>query len=250
MKLSVCINSVTGNMPRTEAMRLSKKLGYSAVEFWEGKDCPVADFGAILKEAGLDVACMGFATGLVDPAIRADFLAELKASLANAKVLGAKCIIAATGQELTDVSRAVQHESIVEGLKEAAKIMEGTGVILVLEPLNILINHKGYYLDKSDEAFEIVRKVGSPSIKVLFDIYHQQISEGNLIANITENIDLIGHFHIAGNPGRNEPYLGEINYPEIFKAIEKAGYAGYVGLEYWSQGDMEESLVRCLEMFG
>jgi len=241
---------MTGNMPRTEAMLLAKKLGYKAVEFWEGVSCPVADFGATLQETGLEVACMGFATGLVDPAGRANFMKELKGSLANAKKLGAKCIIAATGQELEGVSRAAQHESIVEGLKEAAEIMEGTGVFIALEPLNKLVNHKGYYLDKSDEAFEIVRKVDSPNVKILFDIYHQQISEGNLITNITQNIDLICHFHMAGNPGRNEPYLGEINYPEIFKAIEKAGYEGYVGLEYWADGDVEESLARCLEMYG
>ena len=252
MKLSLCINSATGQMERPDAIRLAKKLGYPAIEFWEGgsDDFDPAPFKAAIDETGLAVACMGFARGLVDPATRPAFLDSVKCSLANAKVLGAKGIIVVTGDAMDGVSRQAQHDSIVEGLKEAAKIVDGTGITLLVEPLNILVNHAGYYLDKSTEAFEIVRKVNSPCVKVLFDIYHQQISEGNLIANITDNIELIGHFHIAGNPGRGEPYLGEINYSEIFAAIEKAGYTGYAGLEYWPKSDVEDSLKKCLELYG
>ena len=251
MKLSLCINSATGQMDRGDAIRLAKKLGYPAIEFWEGGD-PAFDpmpFKAALDETGLTVACMGFARGLVDPATRPAFLESVKTSLANAKILGAKGIIVVTGDALEGVPRQAQHDSIVDGLKEAAKLVDGTGITLLLEPLNILVNHVGYYLDKSTEAFEIVRKVNSPCVKVLFDIYHQQISEGHLIANITDNIEFIGHFHVAGNPGRGEPYFGEINYPEVFTAIKNAGYTGYAGLEYWPKGDMEESLKKCKELY-
>jgi len=250
MKLSVCINAPTGEMSRTDAMKLAKKLGYSAVEFWEGnQDFDLEAFKSTLSETGLTLACMGFATGLVDPATRDQFLDHVKISLPKAKALGAKCMIATTGDELKGVPREQQHQSIVEGLKEAAKIVAGSGITIVLEPLNVLVNHAGYYLYSSTEAFEIIRKVNSPDVKILFDIYHQQISEGQLIHNIVSNIDLIGHFHIAGNPGRNEPYLGEINYSEVFKAIDKAGYKGYAGLEYWPVGDMEESLKKCLALY-
>ena len=250
MKLSLCINSVTGELARTDAMKLGKKLGYSAVEFWEGKDFDVPGFKSTLEETGLTLACMGFASGLVDPANRENFLADVRASLANAKTLGAKCIITTTGQALENVSREAQHQSIVDGLKEAAKIVEGSGITLVLEPLNVLVNHAGYYLDTSAEGFEILKKVNSPNVKLLFDIYHQQITEGNLIANIVENIDMIGHFHVAGNPGRGEPYFGEINYNEVFAAIDKAGYAGYAGLECWPKVDsVEDCLNKCLEFY-
>ena len=122
-------------------------------------------------------------------------------------------------------------------------------MVLLLEPLNVLVDHKGYFLYRSDEAFEILREVNSPDIKLLFDIYHQQITEGNLIRNIVANIDLIGHFHVAGNPGRNEPYIGEINYVEVFKAADEAGYTGYAGLEFWAKGDIEESLKNCLALY-
>jgi len=251
VKFSVCINSITGDLSRVDAIHLSKKLGYKAVEFWEGTDFPVGEFKQAVDETGLNVACMGSGfAALVDPTKRPEFLQKLSEAIANAKTLGAKNLIAVTGQELTGVCRQAQHDSIVDGLKEAAKLLAGTDIILNLEPLNILVNHQGYYLATSAEAFEIVRKVNSPNIKVLFDIYHQQITEGNLIANITANIDMIGHFHIAGNPGRGEPYYGEINYHEVFKAISAAGYDGYLGLEYWPVADgVEESLSKILELY-
>jgi len=251
MKLSICLNSVTGSLSKPDAIKLAKKLGYPAVEFWEGANAPVEEIKAALNETGVSLACMGGAANLlVDPATRPKFLEELSAAITNAKQLGAKGLIATTGQELPDIPREAQHQSIVDGLKEAAKLLDGTGLTLNIEPLNVLVNHKGYYLSTSLEAFEIVRKVASPNVKVLYDIYHQQVTEGHLIANITANIDLIGHFHVAGNPGRGEPYIGEINYNEVFKAIDAAGYTGYAGLEYWPATDgMEESLAKILELY-
>jgi len=252
MKLSVCLNSVTGNLSKVDAIQLSKKLGYTAVEFWEGANLTADEVAAIKNaatKAGITIACTGGGGDLVDPSKRPAFLENLRQSIANAKTLDAKGMIATTGQEMPGVSREAQHNSIVDGLKEAAKLLEGTGLTLNLEPLNTLVNHQGYYLDSSIEAFEIVRKVGSPNVKVLYDIYHQQITEGHLIANITANIDLIGHFHVAGNPGRGEPYFGEINYSEVFKAIDATGYTGYAGLEYWPVVDsMEDSLTKTLKL--
>jgi hydroxypyruvate isomerase len=251
MKLSVCLNAITGKLPRVEAIQLSAKLGYSAVEFWEGKDFPIEEYKAALDETGLTLACMGGASGLVDPATRKGFLQDLGTSLVNAETLNAKAVILTTGwEELAGVSREAQRESVVEGLKEAARVAAGTGIKLLLEPLNVLIDHKGYFLYRSDEAFDILREVNSPDVKLLFDIYHQQITEGNLTNNIVPNIDLIGHFHVAGNPGRNEPYYGEINYAEVFKAADEAGYNGYAGLEYWAKADgMEDGLLKCKSLY-
>ena len=251
MKLSLCINSVTGDMSKPDAIRHAKHLGFSAIEFWEGgaSDFDTNLYKQALDETGLTLACMGFASELVDPSTRDLFLENVKTSLKNAKILGAKRIIATTGQEVTHLTRQEQHDSIVEGLVQAAKILKDTDIILVLEPLNILVNHKGYYLSESKEGFEIIQKVNSPNIKLLFDIYHQQITEGNLISNIINNIDLIGHFHVAGNPGRNEPYIGEINYQNIFAEIDKTNFKGHAGLEYWPKGDPDTGLKRCLELY-
>ena len=116
-------------------------------------------------------------------------------------------------------------------------MLEAAGITLLVEPLNELIDHQGYYLVKSAEAFDIIKQVASPNIKILFDIYHQQISEGNVINNILANMEYIGHFHAAGNPGRNELQRGEINYPPLFAAIKQSNFSGYVGLEYWPLAD-------------
>ena len=116
--------------------------------------------------------------------------------------------------------------------------------MLVIEPLNTYVDHAGYYLWSSDEAFQIVGEVNSPNIKVLFDIYHQQIMEGNIIPRIRKNINSIGHFHAAGSPGRHELDSGEINYPNIFEAIGEAGYTGYIGLEYFPLKDAVEGLKK------
>jgi hydroxypyruvate isomerase len=164
-------------------------------------------------------------------------MAGLQQSVETAKALDLNILISQVGNEVPGVPRAEQHESLVEGLKTAADLLDHTGITLVIEPLNVLVDHAGYYLIRSDEAFQVVDAVGSPQVKVVFDIYHQQISEGHLIANITNNIDKIGHFHAAGNPGRHELQIGEINYPQIFDAIVQAGFNGYLGLEYFPQRD-------------
>ena len=120
---------------------------------------------------------------------------------------------------------------------------------LVIEPLNVLVNHKGHYLSTSTEGFQILGEVGSPNIQLLFDIYHQQITEGNLIQNITRNIEKIGHFHVADVPGRHEPGTGEINYSNVFGAIVKAGYTGFVGLEMWPTIDQATAIRQTLALF-
>ena len=247
MRLSLCLNSATGDLCRPDAMQYAKKLGYTAVEFWEGKNFDIDAYKVALTD--LELPCMGFASGLTDPANRNIFLEDVKTSFSNAQALGAKGIIVTTGDALEGVTREKQFQSIVAGLRDAAKVVDGSGIAIYLEPLNVLVNHPGHYLHSSAEAFEILREVNSPNVKLLFDIYHQQISEGNLITNITQNIDLIGHMHAAGNPGRIEPYLGEINYSEVFAAVKDAGYAGYVGLEFWSSEDCEKSLLKCLELY-
>lgn len=141
-------------------------------------------------------------------------------------------LIMTTGQARNDITRYKQHTNIVLALKAAAPYFEDAGITLVLEPLNTLKDHRGYFLDSSYEAFGIIEEVGSPAVKLLYDIYHQQITEGNLIPTITENIRHIGHFHAADVPGRHQPGTGEINYANVFAAIDKLGYNYYVGLEY------------------
>ena len=120
-------------------------------------------------------------------------------------------------------------------------------VTLCMESLNSLVDHKGYYLDSSLLGFDIVQQVGCDNIKLLYDVYHMQIMEGNIIANITSNVGSIGHFHSAGVPGRNEHMNGESDYRNILKAIVKNEYDCYFGLEYWTTYDAKTSLADCLK---
>ncbi|MBR3640364.1 MAG: TIM barrel protein, partial [Clostridia bacterium] len=136
--------------------------------------------------------------------------------------------------------REKQIDMVADLLSEFGKIAEQSGICVVFEPLNVLVDHAGYLISKSSEAFDLIKRVNSPAVKVLFDIYHQQITEGNVIRNITENIDIIGHFHIGDNPGRKEPGTGELNYTNIFSAIKNTGYNGYLAFECSTSSDARE----------
>ena len=127
---------------------------------------------------------------------------------------------------------AYQTANVIEALRRASDVLEPHGLVMVLEPLNWWKNHAGQFLREIPQAYEICRAVNSPSCKILFDIYHQQISEGNLIPNIDKAWKEIAYFQIGDNPGRKEPTTGEINYKNIFKHIYKKKYKGVLGMEH------------------
>lgn len=176
------------------------------------------------------------------------FIDAMHETLQVAEFLDVNTIIITSGNERKDVSREKCHEIMVDAIKEAAKIVEGTNVQIVLEPLNILVDHPGYYLVSTKEGIDIIHEVNHPNVKLLFDIYHQQISEGNIIRNLIDNIDDIGHIHVADNPGRNEPGTGEINYKNIFNALKNTNYNGYVVFECGRTDSAEVVCKKMLEL--
>jgi len=243
LRPSVCVDAVFEGQSIADATKQVKACGINAFEFWGWWDKDISEVIASRDANGLAIsACCTKFISLVDPATREDYLQGLADSIEAAKQLRTQTLISQVGDFRTGVSREEQHQSLVEGLKAAAPMLEAGGVTLVIEPLNELVNHPGYYLIRSDEAFEIIDEVGSANVKVVFDIYHQQISEGHLIHNIVSNIDKIAHFHAAGNPGRHELSHGEINYPKVFAAIQETDYDGFVGLEYWPLQDPQIGL--------
>jgi hydroxypyruvate isomerase len=129
-----------------------------------------------------------------------------------------------------------------------APLAEKAGVTLVLEPLNVYVDHPGYFLDGSAAGFDLVRAVGSPRIKLLYDIYHMQVMEGNIIQTLTSNLDVIGHVHVADVPGRHEPGTGELSYANIFEALRQAGYDKYVGFEFEPTVPSEEAAATSLAL--
>ncbi len=230
------------------AIRKCAAMGYDAVEayFWSGWD--LSAVRAVLEETGVEfISLVVPETRMTDPAYRESWLTALREACEAATALGATRLITQVGPD-TGADRGVQHAAIVESFRQALPILEQYGIILMPEPLNTKVNHPGYYLTSSAEAFEMIREVGSPYVKVIYDIYHQQVTEGDIIPSVVGNLDCIAHLHAAGHPGRHELWEGELNYRYIFDAIDKAGYTGACGLEYGSLGNPLESLMLAREM--
>jgi hydroxypyruvate isomerase len=170
----------------------------------------------------------------------------MKETAAVARELGCRTIICTTGNRYDDEPYEVTWRRVVRQTAAVARVAEDHGLTMVIEPLNTLVDHPGYWLTRLAQAVDIVEEIGSPAVKILNDIYHQQIMEGNIIPNLTAYVHHIGHFHTAGHPGRHELVGGELDYRAVFGAIDVAGYTGYVGLEYSPTIDTEESLQQAL----
>lgn len=162
---------------------------------------------------------------------RKEFLSEIKASVEVAKRVNAKWMTVVPGHLDLHLSKDYQTKNVIETLKYAAEILEQHHLVMVLEPLNFR-DHPSMFLSESPQAYQICKAVDSPSCKILFDVYHQQVQEGNLIPNIEKCWDEIAYFQVGDNPGRNEPATGEINYKNVFKFIYDKGFKGVVGMEH------------------
>lgn len=179
---------------------------------------------------------------------RTEFLNQIKDSIDVAKRINAKWMTVVPGHLDLKLNMGYQTSNVVESLKMASGILEPHGITMVLEPLNFR-NHPGLFLSESPQAYEICKAVNSPSCKILFDIYHQQIQEGNLIPNIEACWDEIAYFQIGDNPGRNEPNTGEINYKNIFKYIHQRGYNGILGMEHGNSKLKKEGEIAVIEAY-
>jgi hydroxypyruvate isomerase len=178
----------------------------------------------------------------VNAAFHEQFVTEIRDTIGKARELGTSTLLAVTGAERTDISREQQADNLVTAGKLVAPYLEDAGMTLVWEPLNVKVNHGGYFLVYSKDAADIVQRTGSPAVKFLFDVYHQQISEGDVIRNIQTYHELIGHYHFGDNPGRHEPTTGELNYRNIFRAIYETGYRGVVAAEFGKTMETERVL--------
>ena len=162
---------------------------------------------------------------------RSEFLNDISTSVEVAKRVNAKWMTVVPGHLDLRKDMNYQTQNVIETLKQASEILEKYDLTMVLEPLNFR-DHPGLFLTESPQAFQICKAVNSKSCKILFDIYHQQIQEGNLIPNIEASWNEIAYFQIGDNPGRNEPTTGEINYKNIFKYIYDKGFNGVLGMEH------------------
>jgi hydroxypyruvate isomerase len=179
---------------------------------------------------------------------REKFVREIGESVEVAKRMNTKTMTIVPGTEARNIPHGNQTANLVETLKQAAAVCEPHGIVMVLEPLNWR-DHPGLFVRHSDHAYTIMKAVNSPSCKILFDIYHQQATEGNLIENIERCWDEIGYFQIGDNPGRREPGTGEINYRNVFRTIHARGYTGVMGMEHGKSKGSKEGELALIEAY-
>jgi len=241
-----------------QRLELFAQHGFDATEYNGLMTHPMAEVEQMRKkldsigiEMGIFVANpSGWkTTGLVDPAHRDAFLAELRKAVEYHKVIGNRSCTVITGMERPGWPRGQQRINVIDGLRRAAEVLEPTQLTIVIEPLNHWVDHAGYYLVNSDEAAEVMHAVNSPKVRILFDIYHQQISEGNLINNIRRYWDYIGYFQVGDVPGRKEPGTGEVHWRNVFKAIHEKGYKGILGMEHGLSLPGMDGLLKCFEEY-
>lgn len=242
-----------------DQLRFMADEGFRSLEDNEMRNRPVAEQERIATE----MARLGMRMGVFvahtiywrepnlasgDADRRAEFLAEIEGSVEVAKRVNATWMTVVPGH--VDLRQHLDYQTahVVETLRRAAEILEPHGLVMVLEPLNPR-NHPGLFLKGMPQAYQICRAVDSPACKILDDLYHQQITEGNLIPNIDAAWDEIAYFQIGDNPGRDEPTTGEINYANVFAHIRDRGFDGILGMEHGNSGAGREGERAVIEAY-
>lgn len=188
---------------------------------------------------------------MVDPAQRDGFLADVKSAIVFAQKLEIPQIILMSGDALPGKSYDEQYASLLEGARRAGDLAAKADLTLIVEPLNAKVDHKGFFLTTCVEGLRLVREADNPHVKLLFDIYHEQVQTGNVTRTIRAAVNHVAVFHVADNPGRNDPGTGEMNYSNIYRVIKDTGYSGYLTMEYLPLGDQSGSLKKAVsEMHG
>lgn len=246
------------NMTLVDLLKTAKTIGYPAVEIWQRNQNGVAfdELCDAAQAAGLRIASMcGHYTlrdGMNKRSNHARIIDELRVSIelaAKHNILGLICF---SGDINAGQSDEDAREACAECMRQIAPFAEKHKVLLNMELLNSKVDHAGYQCDSTAWGVDVCQRVNSPAVKLLYDIYHMQIMEGDIIRTIRDNVQWIGHMHTAGNPGRwdfDDPDLPqELNYRGICRAIAATGYDGYLGHEFKPQGDILTALRSAWQM--
>ncbi|MDP9455663.1 MAG: TIM barrel protein [Actinomycetota bacterium] len=251
MRFSVNVSILFKEVPFLKRFSRVSEAGFGAVEFWwpGGEVDDLDEVSAAVRAAGVSVALMNFPAGDMpagdrglagDPQRAGEFRENVPVAVGLARSLGCPRMNVLLGHEAPGMEREEQLEIARESVGFAADEAREAGIEVVVEAVNTFENGP-YLLHTTAQAVEFVRSVGRGNLKIQHDLYHMQRMEGNLVANLRENIDVIGHVQVADSPGRGEPGTGEIHYPYVLAQLEDLGYSGYVGLEYNPTGTTEES---------
>jgi len=254
--LSVMLWTVFRELPFEKRLEKVAEAGYQNVElvgeYAKWTDAEFESANAARKRLGIRFdATAGLKHGVGDPASRDAFLAELEQALTPMKTLDCPAMIVLSGNVVEGLSRKEQHQSCIDGLKRAVALVEGKQ--LAGEPVRLLLEcidpeeNPHYFLQSAAEAIEIVRAVNHPQVQFLYDLFHEQIAEGNLIEKIEKNIEVIGLIHVADVPGRHEPGTGEINYDNVYRKLAELKYKHIAAMEFRPVGDAVAALKKARE---
>ena len=242
MKKSLCIEMFFTEVPFEERFRLARESGFDYIEFWSWVDKDIPKVRDLCQRHDLGIASFSGdqSLSLIDETQRTDYQRFVERSLEVAGFLGCEnLVIHSNGlgdggivlNPYEHLSRLQKIEAMAETLNRLAPQAEKAGVTLLLEALNTRVDHPGNFLSSTAQAAEIVGSVGSRWIKILYDIYHMQIMEGDILSTLRRYMDRIGYIHIADVPGRHEPGTGEIHFPNVMTVLRELGYGGFVGFE-------------------
>lgn len=250
-QLSVMLWTVFRSMPFEQRLEKVAEAGYRNIELvGEFKKWSEDDYKRAIakkRELGLSFdATGGLGHGVGDPAEREVMLDGVGKLLPVCDRLECSSIIIMSGNLVPGLSRSRQHQSCVEGLKRAGDLIRGRNMRLLIENIDPEEN-PNYFLQSAAEGIKIVRAVDNPQVRFLYDFYHEQVAEGNLIEKLEKNIDYVGLCHIADVPGRHEPGTGEINYINIYKKLAELNYNHYVAMEFLPRTDPVRTLRRAGE---
>lgn len=241
LRLSVAARNF-GDVPIRTSLERVAKAGFDTCDNFEWRNRrEFEQFRQYLKEFALgagvlvvnkkpDVNALG--CSLVSPDDREGFLEELRLCIDAAHAVGCNRLEVLSGNTVPGLAHTLQMDSCVATLEAAVPLLKANRMTAVVELLNSNLDHPGYFLDRVDTAVELIRRIDDPHIRLLFDIYHVQVMQGNLIQTIRDTYDCVGQYHFADVPGRHEPGTGEINFRNVFKAIYDLNYDGYVTAEY------------------
>jgi hydroxypyruvate isomerase len=268
MNIGVCAEIFFDDLPYAKRLARYAELGFTSYEFWfpehpageKGFTAGLGDFNELadlnarhhltVADFVLNHPMGGIVASFIEKKDRGKLMDGIGLVAEKARKIGCTRLIGGSPDRVPGLDTEKALDIMAETLSGLAPACAREGITLLLEPFNSRVDHPNCLLDDPQACADVLRTVNHPNVRMLYDIYHMQIMDGNVVAFVRKNIDLISHFHVAGVPGRHEPDQGELDYPFILKEIVKLGYTGSFGLEYWPTTDHAESLKRTLKYLG
>lgn len=249
-KFSLNLSLLLTELPMQKRFAAATRLGFTGVEIQFPYDHPAEELKDLADAAGVEIVLHNIPAGdpsagdvgiAALPGREDEFARGIELAREYNGILGAGCVNILAGKIPPGVERKTAMAVLDDNTQRVIDAFSGTGVTVLLEPANG-IEHPNFFLQKTEDAVDVIERLGNNSLKMQFDLYHRQIMQGNLIDALTQHLPVIGHIQFADVPGRHEPGTGEINFGSVFKALDELAYEGWVGAEYVPLNTTEDSL--------